>query len=344
MKKVSFVAGKEFYGNTIFNKKQNKLKIGSFDKYYKLYDEFLINGYKIATDDIHKPEESDIVLYFDMPKTLPPTKDKNKSFLLAIESSIVKPENFNKEKHKFFNKIFTWDDNLVDNEKYIKINYAFNFPPNIYKEVNRQKLCCLIVSNKKSGIKNELYSERKKLIKWFEQNYTKDFDLYGFGWNSFRFEGPLAVRALNRLPFLQKIMFNLVGEKFASYKGKVDSKFETMKKYRFAIAYENVKNENGYITEKIFDAFIAGCVPVYWGAKNIEDYIPSNCFIDRRNFKNNKDLYKFLKKMPDDEYLQYLNSIEKYLNSKKVQVFSADYFAKNIVTNCIEKNRNDIKR
>jgi hypothetical protein len=136
MKKVSFVAGKVFHGNTIFDKNQTKLKVGSFGKYYKLYDEFKKHGYLIATDDIHSPEESDIVLYFDMPKQLPKKEDVYKSHLLAIESSIIRPENFNRIKHEYFHKIFTWNDDLVDGKKYIKINYAFNLPKKIYKEIH----------------------------------------------------------------------------------------------------------------------------------------------------------------------------------------------------------------
>ena len=41
-----------------------------------------------------------------------------------------------------------------------------------------------------------------------------------------------------------------------------------------------------------FDAFVAGNIPIYWGADDIEDYIPKNCFIDRRNFSNHEKLYK----------------------------------------------------
>lgn len=344
MKKVSFVAGKAFHGNTIFDKNQTKLKVGSFGKYHQLCDEFFNNGYEIATDDIHKPDDSDVVLYFDMPKQLPKKEDIKKSYLLAIESSIIRPENFDKKKHDYFNKIFTWNDDLVDGEKYIKINYAFDFPQEIYKEIKREKLCCLIVSNKNSDFTNELYSERKKLIQWFEKNHLEDFDLYGFGWNSFRFEGCKPIRALNRVPLLSKIMNALIGEKFVSYKGKVDNKFETMKKYKFAIAYENVKDEDGYITEKIFDVFMAGCVPVYWGAKNILDYIPKECFIDKREFKSYEELYHYIKNMPDAEYEEYLENIEKYLNSDKVKVFSSKYFAETIVNNCIEKSRDDNKK
>jgi len=41
-------------------------------------------------------------------------------------------------------------------------------------------------------------------------------------------------------------------------------------------------NQNGYITEKIFDSFFTSYVLIYLGAKNITEHVPSNCFIDQR--------------------------------------------------------------
>jgi hypothetical protein len=42
----------------------------------------------------------------------------------------------------------------------------------------------------------------------------------------------------------------------------VDSKKNTLEKYKFSICYENARDIPGYITEKIFDCFFAGCVPI----------------------------------------------------------------------------------
>lgn len=38
-------------------------------------------------------------------------------------------------------------------------------------------------------------------------------------------------------------------------------------------AIENSLVED-YVSEKVYDALIAGCVPIYWGAPNIQDFIP----------------------------------------------------------------------
>ena len=118
---------------------------------------------------------------------------------------------------------------------------------------------------------------------------------------------------------------------FPSYRGKVVSKFETMQKYRFSICYENVRDLAGYITEKIWDSFIAGCVPIYWGASNITYYIPQDCFIDRRKFANHEELYKFIASMSESEYTAYQERIAAFLISEKAQLFSAETFAETIV-------------
>lgn len=49
-----------------------------------------------------------------------------------------------------------------------------------------------------------------------------------------------------------------------------DKKNEFLKDYRFNICAEN-SNTPGYVTEKIFDAIQAGCIPVYWSEKNLSE-------------------------------------------------------------------------
>jgi hypothetical protein len=40
-----------------------------------------------------------------------------------------------------------------------------------------------------------------------------------------------------------------------------------MRQFYFNICPEN-SNAYGYVTEKIFDAIYAGCIPIYWGSYN----------------------------------------------------------------------------
>ena len=51
------------------------------------------------------------------------------------------------------------------------------------------------------------------------------------------------------------------------------AKNEIFSKYKFCIAMEN-SNEVDYVSEKLWQSLQAGCIPVYFGAPNIADFLP----------------------------------------------------------------------
>jgi hypothetical protein len=256
----------------------------------------------------------------------------DKRYLIINESPLIRPQDWDQNKHKEYKKVFTWDDELIDEIKYFKINYAFDIPKNIPKKFEDKKLCCVIAGNKNVEHPQELYSKRVEFIKWFEKNHLDEFDLYGVGWKEKNFGKNFFARVLNKVKPISK----LFASKFSSYKGEVKSKNEVIKKYKFSICYENVKDQSGYITEKIFDIFFAGCIPLYWGAKNVTDYIPKDCFIDKREFSSHQEIYEYMKNMNERTYMDYLNNIEDFLNSKKADPFRSNTFAKTIVNEIVK--------
>lgn len=333
MKKATLVVSKYLQSNNIFDEKAHRDDI--YDRFVKLKEEFKNYGYDLSTDDINKIEDSEVIIYAsNMPSTLPQKEDIEKSYIILSESAFIRPDNYDKNKHKYFSKVFTWADDLIDNEKYFKLNYAHKFPKTINKDLsNKEKLCTLISANKNPPHTNtnDLYSQRREAIRWFENNHPEDFDLYGVGWDKYRFSGPVFIRAFNRVPYFPQLFTKLTGQSYSSYRGMVDNKKETMEKYKFSICYENAKDIPGYITEKIFDSFFAGCVPIYWGANNITDHVPKECFVDFRDFKSYDELYNFIKNMSDEEYMKYLTNIENYLNNDESLQFKSEGFTKSII-------------
>lgn len=57
----------------------------------------------------------------------------------------------------------------------------------------------------------------------------------------------------------------------------LESKWDGLVDFKYSIAMENQSARN-VITEKIFDPLLAYCVPIYWGAPNIGDYLPPESF------------------------------------------------------------------
>lgn len=327
---------KHYRQNRLFSKKNDTVTPSSLvPLFYFLKKELEKRGHTADTTDLADIGRFDAIVFIEFPGMKNPYFQKavqsgKKLYLIAYESPVIVPDNLDKEKIQCFTKVFTWADDLVDNIKYFKINYAYEKPRDVSFSLDKkEKLCVVISSNKSAVYQGELYSERVRAIRWFEQNHPEDFDLYGLGWNRYNFQGDFLgfkLARLNRLTFLTK----LLKPRYPSYKGLTNSKEATYAKHKFSICYENVTGFNGYITEKIFDCFLAGCVPIYLGAPNIAAHVPENTFIDKRNFKTYEDLYSYIKNIPDQEYANYVQAIKTFLTSDTFYPFTFDYFVKSV--------------
>eukprot|EP00899_Mesostigma_viride_P015645 jgi/Mesvir1/24081/Mv10803-RA.1 len=81
-------------------------------------------------------------------------------------------------------------------------------------------------------------------------------------------------------------------------------------KYRFCVAMEN-SNTVDYVSEKVYEALNAGCVPLYLGAPNIQEFLPyevSRMIVDRRRFATEGEYFAEIQRlMHDDEaYEEYM--------------------------------------
>ena len=334
--------GNAYLRNSLFDRGKNKgVEATIFAKLKKFLKErnIDINTYDIATKmDPYR------YVYFDMPypwnirawKKI--ILHRKKNILISNESALIIPFNYWKILHFFFSKVYTWYGPLVDGKKYRRIklpksSFGINTKPKKFKDKK-----FLVIVNKNVGpflpfniIKSfgkELYSERMKSIDFFEKIIPDRFSLYGRGWNKAK-----------KYSLTEKI-FGF--EKYKTYKGEVDDKIELISNFKYSICFENLTDVNGYVTEKIFDCLKARCVPIYYGATDIEKYIPKNCFIDFREFRNYEKLLKFLDSLDEKEYNKYIENIEKLLSNKKfINTWFEDQFAKFFLENILEINSHE---
>lgn len=227
---------------------------------------------------------------------------KEKLVLISWEPPSVFDHQYTQEVLDLFGIVLTWHDEMIDGKKFIKFHYPAlrpldeNLP--LFEE---RKLLCMINSNLKfNDFEKELYSMRRAAVSFFEEKPQGTFDLYGKGWEGFK-----------------------------NAKGRVPDKQEALKGYKFNFCFENAAVP-GYVTEKIFDSFAAGAIPIYLGAPNIEDYIPKECFIDYRQFSDFEEMLSFLQKMTKKEYESYLSHISTYLKSPESQKFTWECFSETL--------------
>lgn len=224
---------------------------------------------------------------------------KKKLVLLVLEPPSLMPFLYRPNLKNFFGTIYTMLDDLVDHRSYFKLHHPVPLekPLEDIPDFDHKKLCVMILSNLKNDHLLDIYAERRKVASFFTNE--DEFDLYGSNWEGFdRWK-----------------------------KNESGHQFSILKNYRFCFAYENTRDLPGYITERIFNAFFCGCVPIYWGASNITDYVPKECFIDRREFLSHEDLYRYIKNIDRKTYQAYLDAAQQYLKSSKAQLFSPTHFA-----------------
>jgi len=290
---------------------------------------FLAKGIEINSPDVNQGKQVAFDLFLDGRDFV---EDGVPKYLIALENPNFNRLNENKEYYQKFLRVFAWDARMFNLPNVIEImiphhiNHAA-FPS--YEE--RDIFSCLINANKafREALPSDLYLERIKTIRWYEKNAPDKFELYGMGWGkptpAFDFWG----KAKRAIPSLRAKLF---GHKpFPSYKGEVRDKGDVLRRSKFSYCYENNSDLTNYITEKIFDSLICGCVPIYWGADNVMDYIPADCFIDRREFKDTAAVHKFLLSITTEDYAKYQLNIASFLRSEKAKFFSATRFVSTIV-------------
>ncbi len=303
-----------FYANKFFDVESSRDQV--LEPFYSLKIGLEKSGYRVNTFDVYKnPSDIDLIIVHRI--------DLNfKKMLKIIKANpfvkivylVTEPENIcplhveTILRNKTFDVVLTWDDSIIDNIYFIKCWY-----PNPLRKMETplkfhiKKHLLMINSYKIRSYnkKGSLYQEKLNIIRYFAKN--RAIDLYGERWENCPD------------PLIKKV-----------YQGPVESKIKTIKKYRFAIAFENSNNSIGGITEKIFDVMAAACVPIYWGAPNILDHIPEGTFIDYRNFIDYEQLDKYLMNMSEERYTKYLEEIEIFLKSDDYIQFTSEGFVKSI--------------
>ena len=208
-------------------------------------------------------------------------------YLLLIEDRHIRPQNYF-VRWRRYRRVFSWDDDLVRSRGAIK----YLFPAHISAGpvgdfVERPIFMSLIAANKAQAVRtrDDLYCERINTLAWFQRNAPNDLHLYGSGWNLPDHPHGLAAKALFKI-LRRTRAFRHCGR--PCWQGIALVKRDVLLRSKFNLCYENNRGSKGYVSEKLFDALSSGAIPVYWGAPNVTDYVPGNCFIDRREFATNE--------------------------------------------------------
>lgn len=273
--------------------------------------------------------------------------DVTLSAFFALECPIVDPalyRGLGRAQH-VFKRIYSWSDS-PSLERFVggPLRCLPFLWPQAFSDVHEaiwrrtdRKFLVMINGNKRPRVSfQELYTERLRAVEFFGR--TGDIDLYGVNWDGPPYRPRLgalpgtvqhAVRALER-GWDRVHPDPLLAAARRVYRGKTHAKAETLGQYTFSLCFENMILK-GWVTEKIFDCFYAGAIPIYWGAPEIAELIPPACFIDMRQFRGYPELAAFLQSLSSAALQGYRDAARAFLRSEQFRPFATETYVERFV-------------
>ncbi|PWU14571.1 MAG: hypothetical protein C5B49_12965 [Bdellovibrio sp.] len=104
------------------------------------------------------------------------------------------------------------------------------------------------------------------------------------------------------------------------YKGPTESKFATLSKYAFSLVIENTAMKS-CLSEKLFDCFYAGSIPVFVGPADVADFLPPESFIDARRIGDWRDVWTYLQSLNPRQIENFREAGRAVFTSGRAQPF-----------------------
>ena len=297
--------------------------------YAKLREKFLERGIELHTPDKNKGRTVAFELHINCRRAAPSAR----AYVYLFENPLIRPLNRDRRALARYAKWFTWDGELLTDPRSVRLAYPHQLEPGAWNGPEHRPLFCVMVASNKalpSFDARSQYQTRVRILEWYELHAQADFHLYGQGWDR-----PPALpgrmgRVFNQL---RKIAARILPAKslYATWRGPIDDKLALLARARFCMAHENCRDLPGYVTEKMFDCFRVGCVPIYVGPKEIAELVPPDCFIDGRAFATPAELDAFLRSIDDVAYRGYQDRIRDFLRSAAAKPYTQEHFVETIV-------------
>lgn len=297
---------------------------------------FLERGIEINTPDLNQGRDIAFDLHIE---GRPLGKRQRPRYLIALENPNINKLNASSDYCQNFDIVFAWDKRLFHLSNVVPTLIPHPLTGQDFPDMAQRTIfSCLINANKafKKILPSDLYLERLQTIRWYEKHAPDKFELYGLGWEKSTPAYTLGGRLSRTWSRFKTRFFGI--PPFPSFRGEVSDKSSILRKALFSYCYENSRDLSNYITEKIFDSLVCGCIPVYWGADNVLDHIPANCFIDRRQFRSTAEVHQHLLSISESDYASYHKNITEFLHGEKAQKFRSSHFSQ-LVTEQVYQNQ-----
>lgn len=203
---------------------------------------------------------------------------------------------------------------------HVECPYPYNFLANpvAYKEWDRRDALVWVVRNNWFYGNDSMSQNRIRDFDYIRRHVSGKSHIYGGGWENkkSRLVGPSKyfgkIQAFNNIRIYNRIS--------KSWVGPIENKKEIISNYKFCFSYENTDNYPGYITEKVFDAWMSGCVPIYRGEHSFEEKY-SDILISPR-ILGKKKCMEMIRGLDANEARKITNKFNNFLDKGEFNDFS----------------------
>ena len=297
-----------------------------------LQQRFAERGVALHTPDTHAGHD----VTFELHLNAQAHSRVRPAYAFIYEDPLVRPLNGDMAALATYRKVFRWNLTQQRLPNAVPLDYPNDLTPREVPVWAGRDLHCVLIASNKALLHPDarsLHAARVATIRAFETHDPQRFSLYGHGWDI----PPVRPGHLGRIEkrineWLRRAMPSR--NPFPSYRGKVHTKREVLDRARFCITYENSRGSPGYLTEKIFDCFTSGCVPVYIGSPGWQQVIPADCRIDGDAFAQPRELVDFLDSVTPTQFEDYQRSMRDFLLRPATKRFGNEHFC-NVLVNQI---------
>jgi hypothetical protein len=282
-----------------FSQKAGQCIVGKdeVDAYYQLIDEvavrmFLPPQYSYTIVDEKEPADICIVGIQHTDNSL--LREEEINILLSVENFSVGRTHYN-----FFNKFGRDGNPMIKWYIYNDISHPHeNFIPTVYGRINYFNN----IWHQYKDIRENINFRDKKFCLFTSRN-------------SLNSNKRTVLNELSKIGKIDTLDMYDIYNKTCYHSHELITIYS---KYKFIICFENSKT-NGYITEKIFNVFLSGSIPIYDGAPNIGDYVNINTILlfDENILKKvkilmNEQIYNSVIQKEKVKKIEYFYPLKKY--------------------------------
>lgn len=290
----------------------------------QLRDRFSDVGYELNTPDVNAGRLVAFEFHLNAQRRL---SRGTPLYTFLYEDPLVRPLNADRAQLLRYRRVFTWNEALHDRLGVVPLEYPNDLRQRELLGFDARDLWCVMIASNKAlrhADSRSLHSARISTIRCFEAHAPHRFALYGAGWDIPAVHPGAWGRLLKRLNEWR--YGGSAKRPFPSWQGRIGRKAEVLDRARFAICFENARGSRGYITEKIFDCFTSGCVPVYIGSPRDPRALPPDTYIDGDQFAHSADMLAFLESIDAAQFAQYQRAMRRFLASPSSARFSNAHF------------------